>query len=86
MNDATLNAFRKIADAMIGKADWQWIGPHMSQRMFGISRERAENYAQRHGGEYLLLARQGRSSEVRAVAERLERGQYEYQPTTMPRR
>jgi hypothetical protein len=51
MNDATLQAFRSIADAMIGTADWQWIGPHASQRMFGITRERAEAFAARHGGE-----------------------------------
>ena len=51
MYDATLNAFRTIAANMLGTTDWQWIGPHMSQRMFGISQERAENYAKRHGGE-----------------------------------
>lgn len=51
MNDSTLTAFRAIADTMIGRADWQWIGPFMSQRMFGITRERAEAYAARHGGE-----------------------------------
>ena len=51
MNDAQLNAFRNIADAMLGPGrNWQWIGPHMSQRMFGITRERAETYAERHGG------------------------------------
>lgn len=31
-------------------ADWQWIGPHMSQRMFGITRRRAQEYATRFGG------------------------------------
>ncbi len=51
MNDAQLSAFRQIADAMLGRSDWQWIGPHASQRMFGISQERAEAYAKRHGGE-----------------------------------
>jgi len=50
MTDATLQAFRDIAEQMIGKADWQWIGPHMSQRMFGITQERAESYAKAHGG------------------------------------
>ena len=50
MTDATLTHFRNLADAMITRADWQWIGPHMSQRMFGITRERAEAYAARHGG------------------------------------
>jgi hypothetical protein len=51
MNDATLQGFRRIADELIGRADWQWIGPHLSQRMFGITRERAEAYAKAHGGE-----------------------------------
>lgn len=51
MNDDALNAFRQIADTMIGEANWQWIGPHMSQRMFGITQKRAEEYANRHGGE-----------------------------------
>ncbi len=50
MNAATLEAFRSIAETMIGKADWEWLGPHASQRMFGITRERAEAFAQRHGG------------------------------------
>jgi hypothetical protein len=50
MTTATLQMFRSIADEMIGTADWQWIGPHMSQRMFGITKERAEAYAARHGG------------------------------------
>ncbi len=59
MNNATLQAFRDIADTMAdGPTDWQWIGPHMSQRghvqmsqhMFGITQQRAEDYAQRHGG------------------------------------
>ena len=52
MNDATLQAFREIAAAMQTQAqDWQWIGPHMSQRMFGISEERAKQYAARFGGQ-----------------------------------
>jgi hypothetical protein len=50
MTDTTLQAFSEIASQMIGKADWQWIGPHMSQRMFGITKERAEAYAKAHGG------------------------------------
>lgn len=51
MNDATLSAFRAIAAAMESEpTDWQWIGPHMSQRMFGISERRAKAYADRHGG------------------------------------
>lgn len=52
MNDATLNSFRMIADTLAGPEprDWEWIGPHMSQRMFGITELRARNYAERHGG------------------------------------
>jgi hypothetical protein len=57
MNEATLNGFRAIAAAMLGKADWQWIGPHMSQRMFGISEERAKEYARRFGGEAKQMSR-----------------------------
>lgn len=51
MNDATLEVFRKLADDMGCNGTWQWIGPHMSQRMFGIAKERAESYAARYGGE-----------------------------------
>lgn len=52
MNHATLERFRAIADAMHGDEpqDWEWIGRHMSQRMFGISERRAKDYAQRFGG------------------------------------
>lgn len=51
MNRHQLAHFQNLADAMTtAPKDWQWIGPHMSQRMFGITQERAENYAQRHGG------------------------------------
>lgn len=51
MNDTTLQGFRMIAAAMIGEANWQWVGPHMSQRMFGITEKRAKEYAERHGGK-----------------------------------
>jgi hypothetical protein len=51
MNDATLTAFRNIAAAMQTEpTDWQWVGQHMSQRMFGITEARARAYAERHGG------------------------------------
>ena len=57
MNDAALAAFRQIFEAsQTSPADWQWIGPHMSQRMFGITRERAEAFAARHGGEARPMA------------------------------
>ena len=52
MNDAALTHFRALAQAMNTEpTDWQWVGPHMSQRMFGITQARAEAYAARHGGE-----------------------------------
>jgi hypothetical protein len=61
MTDATLQAFRQIAAAMTtAPADWQWIGPHMSQRMFGITQARAEAYALRHGGEARPMVEAGR--------------------------
>lgn len=51
MNDATLAAFRQIHEAMQTEpCDWQWIGKHMSQRMFGITETRAKAYAEKHGG------------------------------------
>lgn len=51
MTNSTLQEFRHIADAMQTEpANWQWIGPHMSQRMFGITEARAKAYAARHGG------------------------------------
>lgn len=51
MNNATLYAFRELAAAMQTEPqDWEWVGPHMSQRMFGISQSRAEGYAKSHGG------------------------------------
>lgn len=47
----TLLQFRAIANVMAdAPRDWQWIGPHMSQRMFGITEARAREYAARHGG------------------------------------
>lgn len=51
MNDAQLNAFRQIAEIMQPNRGWQWIGPHMSQRMFDISEERAKAHAAKYGGE-----------------------------------
>lgn len=52
MNDATLQAFREIASAMHPKPHrWEWIGKHMSQRMFGITEARAKEYAKIYGGE-----------------------------------
>jgi hypothetical protein len=53
MNEAALMGFRQLAAAMAGPEpqNWQWVGPYMSQRMFGISEKRAKEYAARHGGE-----------------------------------
>lgn len=53
MNDTILQSFRDLADEMIGTFEarrWEWVGRHMSQRMFGITQERAEEYARRYGG------------------------------------
>jgi hypothetical protein len=51
MTNSTLLAFRAFAEAMqTAPTDWQWIGPHMSQRMFGITEARAREFAKRHGG------------------------------------
>ena len=51
MNNAQLAGFREIAKYMETEpTDWQWVGPHASQRMFGITRKRAMDYAERHGG------------------------------------
>jgi hypothetical protein len=52
MNEHVLDHFRAIHDSMQSSpCDWQWIGPHMSQRMFGITEQRAVNYANRFGGQ-----------------------------------
>ena len=51
MNDRTLNAFRQIASDMGIGGDWQWIGKYDSQRMFGLSEDRAKAYASKYGGE-----------------------------------
>jgi hypothetical protein len=51
MNQAAISQFRAIAEAMNTEpTNWKWIGPHMSQRMFGITEARAKAYAERHGG------------------------------------
>ena len=56
MNEATLTQFRAIAAAMNTEpTNWQWVGPHMSQRMFGITEARAKAYAERHGGEAKMM-------------------------------
>jgi hypothetical protein len=51
MTDATLLHFRSLAETLSDEPqNWQWVGPHLSQRMFGISERRARAYADRHGG------------------------------------
>lgn len=58
MTHAQLEAFRRIADAMQSEpTDWEWIGPHMSQRHFGITEKRAREFAQRHGGTARKMVR-----------------------------
>ena len=57
MTEATLAGFRAIADTMGCTGDWQWEGKWMSQRMYGITRERAEEMAKRHGGEAKQMKR-----------------------------
>lgn len=60
MNDAQLDSFRKIAASMQSEpTDWQWIGKHMSQRMFGITKARAQAYAARFGGEAKQMGAMG---------------------------
>ncbi len=52
MNDAQLQGFRILADAMSagdGPQTWHWFGPN-SQRMFGITERRARAYAETYGG------------------------------------
>jgi hypothetical protein len=34
----------------IVRFDWEWIGKHKSQRLYGISRMKAESLAERFGG------------------------------------
>jgi len=51
MNDATLNAFRQIHEAMqTAPQNWQWSGQWHSQQMVGITEERAKKYAEQYGG------------------------------------
>lgn len=83
MNEATLNGFRMIADAMLGgeAADWCWVGKWMSQRMFGITEKRAKDYAARHGGEAMTCAAYNTKMEVELAATkaRVARLEREYQ-------
>lgn len=52
MDASQLQAFRDLAAAMSSAPqDWEWIGKHISQRMFGITEKRAKEYAERYGGE-----------------------------------
>lgn len=52
MNEATLQQFRQLAEALDPEPKtWAWIGRYMSQRMFGITERRAKEYAERFGGE-----------------------------------
>lgn len=52
VNQATLEHFRQLAEALDpAPKTWAWVGPRMSQRMFGITEQRAKEYAERFGGE-----------------------------------
>jgi hypothetical protein len=52
MTDSTLHHFQAIAEEMAGApTNWQWIGKFQSQRHFGITKAKAEDYARRFGGE-----------------------------------
>jgi len=57
MKDSTLFYFDGLAKSMLdAPANWQWVGRHMSQRMFGITESRARDYAERYGGEAKRMA------------------------------
>lgn len=55
VNENTLAGFRQIAEDMGCNGDWQWVGAHMSQRMFGITEQRAKEYARKYGGEAKVM-------------------------------
>jgi hypothetical protein len=68
MNYATLEAFRTIAAQMQTEPqDWQWIGKHMSQRMFGITEKRAKEYAARHGGNAMPTVCEGEYATIESL-------------------
>ena len=55
ITDGDMDHFRALAEAMReardpGATDWEWVGEHMSQRMFSITEARATRYAQTYGG------------------------------------
>lgn len=58
MNDATLHAFRQMAETLQGPEprDWQWVGQWESQRWFGITESRARGLAARFGGRAERMA------------------------------
>jgi hypothetical protein len=66
MNEAVLSHFRGLAEAMAGPEpqNWQWVGKHMSQRMFRISEKRAKEYAARHGGQAMQMVAQPEAWEL----------------------
>lgn len=67
MDENVLQSFRDLAKAMRTEPnDWQWIGPHMSQRMFGITEKRAKAYAARHGGTAMQMTQETRRAEATA--------------------
>jgi hypothetical protein len=57
MQNSTLEYFRSLSAAMQTEpTTWQWVGVHMSQRMFGITETRAREYAKTFGGTALPMA------------------------------
>jgi hypothetical protein len=59
MNNSVLNEFRRLAEVLNPEPkNWQWIGPWMSQRMFGITEVRAKTYAIKYGGTASLMPKQ----------------------------
>ena len=55
MTGTTLYELRELAEAMRdardpGPTTWEWIGEHMSQRMFNLTEARATWFATFYGG------------------------------------
>lgn len=76
MNDAALEGFRMMAAAMAGPEpqDWQWIGPYMSQRHFGIGEAKAKALAARHGGEASRMKPVAYEIGYEAIVEAAQKG------------
>ena len=63
MNENVLQSFQAAYEAMQTEpCDWQWIGPHVSQRFFSITQARAEAYAAKYGGTAYHMQTDGESN------------------------